>query len=162
MKKLLLLLVAMASVEVFAAYASQVNLSPITATIEQNVASSLTLSQTGGSSLVATYIRGVMPQVWRTNTGSSVTSFAFGGPSLGKSLAGQTNIFGGSLTLPMSWKFHAPSIYPSYGSSVQVGTQTYKVGLQVTLSDGSILYPTPATITVNPMTLPTSQVTGWH
>lgn len=162
MNKILLGLCLLASGKLFASYASQVNLSPTTAIIEQNVASSLVLSQSGGSSLVATYIRGVMPQVWVTNTGSSVTSFAFSGPSLGNSLQGQTNIFGGSLTLPMSWKFHAPSIYPSYGSSVQVGTQTYSVGLQITLSDGNIIYPTPATVKVNPMTLPSSQVTGWH
>lgn len=165
MKKLLMgiFLTALATRMCFATYTSQINLSPTTAVVEQKVGSSLTLSQTGGSSLIATYINDFMPQVWVTGTGSSVTSFAVSKPSFGSSLAGQTNLFGGSLTLPMSWIFHAPSIYPHAGNSVQtLGTQTYSVGAQISLSDGTVIYPTAGTITVNPMFLPSSEMSGWN
>lgn len=142
---------------------AKIAVSPISATVEQLVGSSLSLSQVNGSSLVATYIREFKPQVWVTNTGSSVVSFAFSPPTmLGSSLPGQTNQFGGSLVLPMSWRFHQPSIYPSYGSSVQVGTQTFTLGGQMSMSDGTIIYPTTTTITVNHLPLPSSQVSGWH
>lgn len=141
--------------------AATVNLSPTTGKVEQRIGSSLVVTQSNGNSLFATYIREFKPQVWVTNTGSSVTSFAFSAPPYGSSLAGQTNIFGGSLTLPMSWIFHAPSMYPSAGS-LAMGTQTYSVGGQMTMSDGSIVYPTAATITVQRLTLPSSQVSGWN
>lgn len=141
---------------------ASVFVAPAIATVEQLVGSSLVMQQVNGSSLVALYIREFKPQVWVTNTGSSVTSYAFSGPPLGSSLGGQTNLFGGTLTLPMSWRFHAPSIYPSQGSSVQIGTQTYSVGGQILMSNGQTIYPTKTTITVNPIALPSSEVTGWH
>lgn len=163
--KAIFLLIACLAVSAHGAagtYSATVSVVPLVATIEQLVGSSLVMNQTNGSSLVASYIREFKPQVWVTGTGSSVTSFAFSGPPLGSSLAGQTNVFGGTLTLPMSWRFHAPSSYPAFGSSVQLGTQTYSVGGQISMSDGTMVYPTPATIKVNPLTLPSSQVTGWH
>lgn len=147
-------------------YSSRVNLAPVTAIIERIVGSSLVITNSGGSSLRGASVVSVVPQVWVTNTGSSTVSFAASPPSLigGGSIfvAGQTNLFGGSLTLPQQILFHAPSIYPQYGSSIQVGTQTYSVSAVVQLSDGTILYPTAATITVLPMPLPASQVSGWH
>jgi len=146
-------------------YTSQINLSPTTAIIERIVGSSLVITTAGGSSLVGTSIISVVPQVWMTNDGSSNISYAASPPSLGPGMPvfvpGST-LNGGSLTLPMSFVFHAPSIYPSYGSSVQVGTQTYSVSAQVQFNDGTIIYPTKATITVLPMPLPSSQVSGWH
>lgn len=141
---------------------TRIHLNPITAIVEQNVASSLVLTQTLGSSVVATYITSFKPQVWVTSTGSSVTSFAFSGPSMGTSLGGQTDQFGGSLTLPLSWVFHAPSMYPAYGNSLQVGTQTYSVSAQLQMSDGQILYPTAGVIKVGPRPLADSEVSGWH
>lgn len=145
-------------------YTSQINLSPVSAIVEQKVGASLVVTTTGGSSLTGASIVSVKPQVWVTNTGSSTTSFAFGQPFLQRNafVYGNT-LWGGSLTIqPMSFIFHAPSIYPAYGSSIQVGTQTYSVSAQVQMSDGTIFYPTAGTITVGPRPLPSSQVSGWH
>lgn len=165
MKKTALLLLLFLAPRIFALNGSigaSLFVAPISALVEQVVSGSLVISQVNGSSVVSTYIQDFMPQVWVTNTGSSVTSYAVSKPSFGSSLAGQNPQFGGTLTLPMSWRFHAPSMYPSYGSSVQVGTQTYTLGAQITMSNGTIVYPTTTTITVSPLTLPSSQVTGWH
>lgn len=187
MRKSLLVLGLMLQRIMFAAavaYTGQVNLSPMKpdpyapplpvgvsyanpyAIIEQRVGSSLQLFNSGGSSLNGASIISVKPEVWMTGSGSSNVSYAFSPPSLGPGMSvylpGQTNLFGGSLTLPMSWVFHAPSIYPAYGNSLQVGTQTYSVSATVLMSDGSYIYPTKSTLTVAPKSLPQSQVSGWH
>lgn len=148
-------------------YTSTLTVAPTSSIIERRVGASITINSSGGSSLVGASVLSVMPRVWITQTGSSVTSFAFGGPQLGPG----GNVFipnmvigsAGSLVLqPMSFVFHAPSMYPAYGNSLQKGTQTYSVSAQVLLSNGTTLYPTESTITVDPITLPTSQVSGWH
>ena len=165
MKKIILLLLLLAVPRAQAQEGSigaSLYVAPIVSVIQQVVSGSLVISQINGSSVVATYIQDFMPQVWVTNTGSSVTSYAVSKPSFGSSLAGQNPTFGGTLTLPMSWRFHSPSIYPSQGSSVQTGTQTYTLGAQITMSNGTIVYPTTTTIRVNPISLPDAQVTGWH
>jgi hypothetical protein len=105
--------------------------------------------------------------VWVTNTGSSTTSFAFGSPYLGpganRYTPGQTNLFGSSLTMqPIDFIFHAPSIYPAYGNSLQVGSQTYSVRADVLLDNGTTLYSSASTIKVLPIALPDSQQSGWH
>lgn len=134
--------------------------------VEALVGSSLVLGNNSGSSLTGASIIAVIPQVWMTNTGSSNVSYAFSPPSLGPGMSvfvpGQTDKFGGSLTVPMSWVFHAPSIYPAYGNSLQVGTQTYSVSVSVLMNDGTYISPTKATLTVVPRPLPGSQVSGWH
>lgn len=165
MKKLILLLLLLAVPRGYALNGSigaSLHVAPIVSVIQQVITGSLVMAQVNGSSVVSTYIQDFMPQVWVTGTGSSVTSYAVSKPSFGSSLAGQTNVFGGQLTLPMSWRFHSPSTYPSSGSSVQVGSQTYTLGAQITMSNGQIIYPTTTTIKVNPLTLPDAQVTGWH
>lgn len=186
MRKLLWLglLVSQLGLSAAVSYSGQVNLSPAKpdqfapplpvgvsyanpyAIIEQRVGSSLVLGNSGGSSLVGASVISIKPEVWVTNTGSSNVSYAFSPPSLGPGIRlvvpGQTARFGGSLTLPMSWVFHAPSIYPAYGNSLQVGTQTYSINVTVLMNDGSYIYPTKATLTVAPKSLPQSQVSGWH
>ena len=153
-------------------YSGRVNLSPVSAIIEQKVGSSLEIFTTGGSSLAGASLISVSPQVWVTNTGSSTTSYAASPPSVGPGMRvyisgnsgqwGSGSSIGGSLTLPMSFVFHAPSIWPAYGNSLQVGTQTYSVGAIVQFSDGTTFYPTAGTVKVLPLPLPDSQVSGWH
>lgn len=144
------------------AIGASVFVSPQITTIENLVGGSLFLYQNNGSSLIATYIEEFKPQVWVTSTGSSVTSYACSTPSLGSSLQGQTNLFGGSLTLPMSWRFHTPSYYPAYGAPAQSGASTFSVGGQLTLSNGQVIFPQSTTIVVNPLALPPSQISGPH
>lgn len=147
-------------------YGASVFSQPISSYIERRVGASIVIANVGGSSLVGASIISVRPEVWMTNSGSSAVSFAAErvamGPGMNVFVPGQTNLFGGCLTIPWGLTFHAPSIYPAYGSSVQVGTQTYSVSASILMSDGTYIYPTKQTITILPLPLPDAQVTGWH
>lgn len=169
MKLLLFLLLPNICHAAAVSYSATVNLAPQTATIEQRVGSSIQISATGGSSVNGASVVAVVPRVWVTNTGSSTTSFAAETvctqswcPNV--YVPGQTNLFGGSLTIPWGFKFHASSRYPQYGNSLQIGTQTYSVGADISMSDGNVIYARSGvnTVLVNPIALPDSQVSGWH
>ena len=163
MKKRLIAILALGiSLTGYGAYQAILNLAPTTTTVEKVVGASLVISQNNGTQ--GSSVIGVTPQVWSTVSGASVYSFAMSAPPVGPGqtvfVASGSQAAGTSLVMPLSFVFHSPSIYPYYGSSVQVGNQTITVSAIVNMLDGTTVYPTGTVITVNPLPIPGTQQSG--
>jgi hypothetical protein len=117
--------------------------------IGQKVTATITVSNSGASSVNVTGIR-----LYANYTGGTLapqTSVAYGQPNLS---AGATVSVAasGSTIFPVDLVFFAPST-----GLLSDGNGTYDVGAQITSSDGSVFHPTADTITVNNITFADSQ-----
>lgn len=131
------------------AMTATISLSPSTALINQTVNAVLTISNSGGAAVVVTSIA-----PYSFYTGSSVpyhpasnAGVANIGPSANISVPAS-----GSQAFAIPFVFFAPST-GQYGA----GNGTYSVSAICQSADGSVFSPTAATVTVNPIALPTTE-----
>jgi hypothetical protein len=125
-------------------------LTPTTALINQTVNAIVTVSNSsGGGNLSLTSLEVVAVPTGGT-PGNSV-SFNSGDVNLGPAAANSIAP-SASVTYPVSMNFFAPSTGP-----IGTGTGTFSVGAIITSADGQVFSPTAATLTVNPLPLPTAQ-----
>lgn len=130
--------------------------------IQQPIGASLIVGNNSGSSLTLVSIN---PQAWVTNTGSSTVSWSppqFDLHQNGGIVPPYTDRNGGSLFFKYPAIFHAPSINPSYSGSslVPVGTQTYSISVLINGNDGTSNSVTSVVTEIDPLPLPSAQVTG--
>lgn len=132
------------------AMSATISLSPTTVQVNQQVNATLTVSNSGGS---AVNVTSVVPTALFTGAPTYEDGQAVG--------VGQVNIgpgsnvsvsAGGSLVIPFSLNFFAPST-----GLLSAGSGTFSVGAVINSSDGSIFSPTAATVTVNNITFAASQ-----
>lgn len=132
------------------AMTATISMSPSSGYINQKMNGSLTISNSGGSSVLVTSIQ---PQTKLTGSPSIDinTGVAVSLPPLGQ---GQniTVPASGSLVFPISFVFFGPSTGP-----IGAGSGTFDCGAVCQSSDGSIFSPTPATVTINPLPLPVTE-----
>lgn len=131
------------------AMTATISLNPSTMNIGQQTAATLTISNSGGADVIMTSIEptciftGALPQ----QTAACALGRCETGPGLN-----QTVPAGGTLIYTFTVNFFFPST-GIYGT----GSGTYSVGANCQSNDGSRFIPTAATITVNPIPLPTSE-----
>lgn len=131
------------------ALTATISCAPDPVQINQKVTATITVSNSGASSVNITGIR-----LYANYTGDSLAphvSVAYGQPNLS---AGATVSVAasGSTVFPVDLVFFAPST-----GLLSDGNGTYDVGAQITADDGSVFHPTADTITVNNITFPSSQ-----
>jgi hypothetical protein len=125
-------------------------LSLSTLSINQPVACSLTVSNSGGSAINVlsieplAYVTGSSPQ---QNMGACALGVVDLGPGAVVSIPAS-----GSLSFGFSAVFFAPSTGP-----IGAGTGTFSVSALIATSDGSNTTPTAQTVTVNPLVLPATE-----
>lgn len=106
----------------------------------------INIANSGGS---AVNVTGIQPTV--IPTGATNASAGVGVPAISAGIPVSVPA-SGSLNFPFSVVFFAPSTGP-----IGAGNGTYSVGAVCESSDGSVFSPTAVTITVNPITLPTTE-----
>lgn len=132
------------------AMSATIALTESTVLINQTVHAVATISNSGGSDVL---VISFQPQAQLT--GSPIPEYnaglAVSSPAIG---AGQnvTVPAGGSLKLACQYIFFSPSTGP-----IGAGSNTYDCGALIQTNDGSIFAPTPATVTVNPLPLPSTE-----
>lgn len=159
----------------------RVNFSPIEATVNQQIGSSLELGNYSGSSITLSSVNPI--QVWSTQSGGGGGSLGPGQGSSNVSFAMQSiNLGGGTPTIgpignqlagssvyiPWGMTFFQPSYTPYYGNSLQVlygpgspgGGSTFSVRMLFNFSDGSSVISDTKTLLIDPISLPSSQQSG--
>lgn len=131
------------------AMTATISCAPDPVQINQKVTATITVSNSGSSSVNVTGIR-----LYANYTGGSLNpavAVNYGQPNLS---AGATVAVAasGSAIFPVDLVFFAPST-----GLLSAGNGTYDVGAQITSSDGSVFHPTADTITVNNITFASTQ-----
>lgn len=119
---------------------------PTTVLINQPSNMTLTISNSGGA---AVNVTGIQPTV--IPTGATFAAAGVGVPAISVGVPVSVPA-SGSLVFPFSVVFFAPSTGP-----IGAGNGTYSVGAVCETSDGSVFSPTAATVTVNPIALPSTE-----
>jgi hypothetical protein len=125
-------------------------ISPSTVIINQPVACSLTVSNSGGSAVNVLSAQGNVI-VHGSSPPDAVESCAIGVINLGPG-AVVTVPASGSVTYGFSVVFFSPSTGP-----IGAGSGTFDIGALISASDGSNFVPTAQQVTVNPIALPTTE-----
>jgi hypothetical protein len=131
------------------AMSATISVSPSTVLINQPANAVITISNSGGS---AVQVTNIAPFIFFT--GSAIPydpSANIGAINLGPSVNVSVPA-AGSLSFPFSMVFFAPSTGP-----LGTGGGTYSVNAICQSNDGSVFSPTAATITVNPIALPSTE-----
>lgn len=126
-----------------------ISLSPSAVQINQKITATITVSNSGSSSVNVTGIR--LYSNYTGGSGAPQTAVAYGQPNLS---AGATVSVAasGSTIFPVDLVFFAPST-----GLLSDGSGTYDVGAQITSDDGSVFHPTAALASVDNITFPASQ-----
>lgn len=118
-----------------------ISLSPSTATVNQEVVATLTVSNSGGSTVNVTSIDPTASQTSAVAAALACSPVGFqtslsgsGGPKVSVPVAGS-----GSTIFVFSYKFFAPS----------TNSSTYSCSAVIASDDGSVFAPSAATVTVN-------------
>lgn len=131
------------------AMTATISCAPDPVQIGQKVTATITVSNSGSSSVTVQGIR-----LYANYTGDSLAphvSVAYGTANL--SAGATTSVAAsGSTIFPVDLTFFAPST-----GLLSTGSGTYDVGAQINSSDGSVFHPTADTITVNNITFASSQ-----
>lgn len=132
------------------AMTASLTVSPSTVIINQPIACSLTVSNSGGS---AVNVLSIQPNaiVHASSPPNAVESAALGVVNLGPGAVVSVPA-SGSVTYGFSVIFFAPSTGP-----IGAGSGTFDIGALVSASDGSNFTPTAQSVTVNPIALPVTE-----
>lgn len=132
------------------AMTATISLSPSTVLINQPVNAALTVSNSGGAAVTMTSI---VPLVYATGLTAATSAVSCG---IGEAPLGPGQVISvpasGSVIFPFSVVFFAPSTGP-----IGAGNGTFSIGAACQSNDGSNFAPTAATVTVNPIALPTTE-----
>lgn len=135
------------------ALTASLSLNMTTATVNQQINGSLTISNSGGSPVSVSQL---LPHARKTgsslqdlNTGVAVT-----GPQLGPNYPNSVPA-GGSLVFPLSYTFFSPS---SSLAGTGYADGTFDCRCLCYGADGSVFSPTAAMVTVNPIPQPTLEL----
>lgn len=131
------------------AMTATISVSPSTVLINQLVNAVITISNSAGSPVNVT---GIAPYAFFTGSSAPYDpSINIGAINLGNGVNLSVPA-SGSLTFPFSFVAFASSTNP-----YNTGNGTYSISAICNASDGSIFSPTAATVTVNSITLPTTE-----
>lgn len=122
------------------AMTASISLAQSTATVNQDILATLTVSNSGGSAVNVTSIN---PTIVQTSGGAGILSAASACDQNSLAQAGPLTSVSVAAAGSTLFQFTVKAFAPSTNGS------TYSVGAIITSDDGSVFSPTAATVTVN-------------